>query len=82
MIVRVVEKWLAKITEAGVRRRAEFYYRQLDALQTLRQEVRHDLLAESRKHSAILEGSTTRLTPGTGSVENPSGPQLKGTRPK
>src|ERR1700730_7772280 len=39
-------EWLAKITEAGVRRRAEFYYQQLDALQALRREVRHDLLAE------------------------------------
>ena len=28
-------EWLAKITEAGVRRRAEFYYQQLDALQAL-----------------------------------------------
>jgi transposase len=46
-------QWLAKITEAGVRRRAEFYYQQLDALQALRQEVRHDLLAESKKHSAM-----------------------------
>ncbi|MGA8268298.1 MAG: transposase [Candidatus Acidiferrales bacterium] len=45
-------EWLAKITEAGVRRRAEFYYQQLDALQTLRQEVRRDLLAESKKHHA------------------------------
>jgi transposase len=46
-------EWLAKISEAGVRRRAEFYYQQLDALQILRQQVRHDLLAESRKHSAM-----------------------------
>ena len=45
-------EWLAKISEAGVRRRAEFYYQQLDALQALRQQVRHDLLGESRKHSA------------------------------
>jgi transposase len=45
-------EWLAKITEAGVRRRAEFYYQQLDALQALRQEVRRDLLAESKKHNA------------------------------
>jgi transposase len=44
--------WLSKITEAGVRRRAEHFYRQLDALQPLRKEVRQDLLAESRKHSA------------------------------
>ena len=46
-------EWLAKITEAGVRLRAELYYQQLDALQTLRQQVRHDLLAESKKHSAM-----------------------------
>jgi hypothetical protein len=32
---------------------AEFSYQQLDALQTLRQHVRRDLLTESRKHSAM-----------------------------
>ena len=45
-------EWLAKITEVGVHRRAEFYYQQLDALRCLRQEVRRDLLAESKKHKA------------------------------
>src|SRR6266542_2722377 len=45
-------EWLSKITEAGVRRRAELFYQQLDALQGLRQEARRDLLAESRKHGA------------------------------
>jgi transposase len=35
-----------------VHRRAEFYYQQLDALRSLRQEVRRDLLAESKKHKA------------------------------
>jgi transposase len=50
---RYRNEWLAKIAEAGVRRRAEFYYQQLDALQTLRQQVRRDLLGESRKHSAM-----------------------------
>ncbi len=45
-------EWLAKISELGVRRRAEFYYQQLDALRSLRQEVRRDLLAESKKHQA------------------------------
>ena len=45
-------EWLSKITEAGVRRRAEYYYQQLDALQALRHDVRRDLLAESRKHPA------------------------------
>src|ERR1700681_179750 len=46
------EQWLDKITEAGVRRRAEFYYQQLDALRALRQQVRRELLAESGKHKA------------------------------
>jgi transposase len=50
---RYRSEWLGKIGEAGVRRRAEFYYQQLDALQTLRQEVRRDLLVESKKHSAM-----------------------------
>src|SRR5467141_1408209 len=45
-------EWLNKIGEAGVRRRAEFFYQQLDALRELRQAVRKDLLAESRKQSA------------------------------
>src|SRR5215469_11296744 len=45
-------EWLGKISEPGVRRRAEFYYYQLDALRVLRQEVRRDLLAESKKHKA------------------------------
>jgi transposase len=45
-------EWLNKIAEAGVRRRAELLYQQLDVLQALRQEARRDLLAESRKHSA------------------------------
>ena len=51
-------EWLAKITEAGVRRRAEFYYQQLDALRPLRQQVRQELLAEARKHTAwkLLRG--------------------------
>src|SRR5713101_9069580 len=51
-------EWLAKITEAGVHRRAEFYYQQLDALRPLRQQVRQELLAEARKHSAwkLLRG--------------------------
>ena len=45
-------EWLAKITEPGVRRRAEFYFQQLDALRSLRQQVRRELLAESKKHEA------------------------------
>jgi transposase len=45
-------EWLAKIDEPGVHRRAEFYYQQLDTLRCLRQAVRRDLLAESKKHQA------------------------------
>src|SRR5215468_9947279 len=45
-------EWLAKIAEAGVRRRAELYYLQFDTLAALRQGVRRELLAESRKHPA------------------------------
>jgi transposase len=45
-------QWLGKITEAGVRRRAEIYYQQLDALRSLRQQVRRELLEESKKHQA------------------------------
>jgi transposase len=44
--------WLEKLTQAGVRRRAERLYQQLDALRPLRQEARQELLAESRKHAA------------------------------
>ena len=44
--------WLGKITETSVRRGAEFYYQQLDALSSLRQQARRELLAESRKHKA------------------------------
>jgi len=45
-------EWLAKITEVGVFRRAEFYYQQLDALRSLRHQVRRELLAESKTHKA------------------------------
>ena len=41
-------EWLAKIKEAGVRRRAERLYQQLDMLKKLRQQARGELLAESR----------------------------------
>jgi transposase len=45
-------EWLSKITEAGVHRRAELYYQQLDALRPLHQQARKELLVEGRKHSA------------------------------
>jgi transposase len=46
-------EWLAKISEGSVRRRAEIYYQQLDVLVALRQQVRRELLAESRKHPTV-----------------------------
>lgn len=49
---RYREQWLQKITEAGVRCRAELFYEQLDALRPLRQKARRELLEESRKHQA------------------------------
>ncbi len=58
-------EWLGKITEAGVRRRAEHYYQELDALRSLRQEVRRDLLTESRKHKAW---PLLRQIPGIGPI--------------
>src|SRR2546425_3436356 len=45
-------EWLSKIREAGVRRRAELYYQQLDALRLVRQQARKKLLAEAGKHRA------------------------------
>jgi hypothetical protein len=38
----------------GARRRAEFYFRQLDALRALRQQARRELLEESKKHKAEI----------------------------
>src|ERR1700688_4880632 len=56
---------LSKIREAGVRRRAELYYQQLDALRFLRQQARKELLAEGRKYSAT---KLLRQIPGIGSL--------------
>jgi len=48
-----------------VRRRAEYYYQQLDVLRLLRQEVRRDLLAEAKKHKPW---KLLRLIPGIGPI--------------
>ena len=58
-------EWLGKISEAGVRRRAEHYYQQLDVLRLLRQQVRRDLLVESKKHQAW---KLLRQIPGIGPI--------------
>jgi transposase len=44
--------WLEKLVQAGVRRRAEQLYQQLDQLVQIRREARQELLRESRKHPA------------------------------
>ncbi|PYX54305.1 MAG: hypothetical protein DMG76_22290 [Acidobacteria bacterium] len=49
---RYREEWSNRIPHAGVRRRAELLYQQLDGLQGLRRTLRPELLAESRKHKA------------------------------
>jgi transposase IS116/IS110/IS902 family protein len=49
---RYCTEWLVKITEAGVRYRAELYDQQFDVLAALRQEARRELLVEGRKHCA------------------------------
>src|ERR1700693_2004611 len=46
------EEWLRPITPASVRRRAELYFEQLDALVLLRKQARKELLAEGKKHQA------------------------------
>ena len=45
------DEYLAQLG-GGLRRRAEHLYRELDALQPLRHEVRRELIAECRKHAA------------------------------
>src|SRR6202165_5987925 len=56
--------WLEKLSEAGVRRRAEQLYQQLDALAQIRREARRGVLSESRKHPASqLLGQIPRLGP-------------------
>jgi transposase len=47
------EQWLSQIVQAGVRRRAELFYQQLDGLLILRNTARGELLVESRKHQAV-----------------------------
>jgi transposase len=60
-------EWLAKIPEAGSRRRAEQLYQQLDMLQPLRQQARRELLAESRKHSITAK---LRQIPSLGTIRS------------
>jgi hypothetical protein len=46
-------EWLARLTQAGMHRRAELLYEELDALLSLRREARRELIVESHKHDAV-----------------------------
>jgi hypothetical protein len=65
--------------ELGVRRRAEFYYQQLDALAILRQQVRRDLLAESKKHKVDCPTRTIRSSKSE-SMNDSKTPRIFGSR--
>ncbi len=43
-------EWLEQLAEAGLHRRAERLYQQLDAVQQLRREARRDLIVQCRRH--------------------------------
>lgn len=56
--------WLGQLKGAGVVRRAERLYQELDALQALRRQARHDLIVECRQHQAAkLLGTIPFLGP-------------------
>lgn len=58
------QEWLDKIQEPGVRRRAEIYYAELDALRSLRVVALRELLLESKKHTvSTLLGQIPSIGP-------------------
>src|SRR5207253_1380606 len=56
--------WLSKILEAGVRRRAEHFYEQLDALRGLRKQLARALLAGCSHHGQHLRWTVPRILRG------------------
>ena len=58
-------EWLSRISQGSVRRRAELYYQQLDALVVLRKQARQELLVEGKKHKAW---KLHRSIPGLGPI--------------
>ena len=55
-------QWLAKIRVAGVRRRAERLYEQLDMLQHLRQQARRELLSGKSQACDHREAATDSIS--------------------
>jgi transposase len=47
------DEWLGKLEEAGLRRRAERLFEELDLLQRLRRQARRDVVQESNRHAAV-----------------------------
>jgi transposase len=46
-------QWLGKLKEEGLKLRAEFLYKQLDQVRTLRRDAKKQMLTQARKHSAF-----------------------------
>jgi len=61
------ESYLAQLREPGLQRRARRLYQQLDLLQQLRRDARHDLLLECRKHK---ESTLLRSIPWLGPIRH------------
>jgi transposase len=59
------EQWLSQLEEAGVRRRAEYLYRELDTLGQLRREALRDMIREAQRHRAY---KILKQVPGLGPI--------------
>src|SRR5271165_4121573 len=59
------EELLSQLADSGLQRRARRLYQQLDLVQQLRREARHDLILECRKHS---ETKLLRTVPWLGPI--------------
>ena len=47
------DQWLSKLTEPGIRTRAEFLYNELDHLRLLRRDSKNAMVREARRHHAF-----------------------------
>ena len=47
------DQWLAKLTDPGIRTRAQFLYDELDHLRVLRRDSKNAMLREARRHHAF-----------------------------
>jgi transposase len=63
--LRQREQWLEKLTEQGLRQRAELLHEQLDQVRLLRKKARQRMVSESRAHPAV---SLLRTIPQLGAI--------------